>query len=359
MKHKLISAIVFILVLLAIPLTSRSQENSRLIVETLRSTVPTTVRSGEPFSQTYRIKFLDSPDGKEVIILENEMTADKIPVSSEFEVLGRTLEKRKDGDENVWDLTYTFRVISPKKGPKKIPKFVIRWAIKEPGKSNEEAKEQTHIETSEVLINYVPTTTADPYLDIRDKLDFGSYQGLVALLWWLPLLSPAVLLAMAYLFVRSLRRSRRKAITKPTSEIIMTDNDSAEEFEAKPLTLRQAYLSLLKTADSLVFAGAENGQSIVAAEKKLFDAGRVFILAIYPEINIGNTPREMKSDIVRTLKAGSRRDLLVALVSRLEVYYNDRESGKSSIGGDGELGAERNLVRRIARRLYWRRWRPL
>ena len=110
------------------PLSVRAQEVVPFLVETLRnSTVPTTVRTGEPFTVVYKISYVVSESwGKEVIIFEDKMRPSIFPSligneeTGNFEIIGWVMDKPvidsgDETDEYTRYLRVTLRIISPKK----------------------------------------------------------------------------------------------------------------------------------------------------------------------------------------------------------------------------------------------------
>jgi uncharacterized protein YnzC (UPF0291/DUF896 family) len=170
-----------------------AQEMSPIIVETGLPT-PSTVRSGEPFSITYRVKYTDI-----VIILEEQMKFNNLVlvsgaknnaslqnVSGDAEVLNLDISKvtrlgsEEDGFINIQDFTYTFRIINEIKGPKIIPSFNFIWVEKRAGMTKEEAKQKQELKefpTDEVGIMYVSTIVAPPSLNIRDQFYFKDFKS--------------------------------------------------------------------------------------------------------------------------------------------------------------------------------------
>ena len=181
MRYKLIGLAVVLL--LASP--ASAQKVSPVIVETPRTTIPTVVKTGESFKQVYVVKFFDSSgDFEEIKIQEDQLSSTML---GSFEVLNLSIvkeAKRADYLENVWYLEYTLRIINEKKSndlagekkePYKIPRITIPWTGKKIGERDSNLVANTDIKTQEVYINYVSTITEDPYLFIRDDVDFGSF----------------------------------------------------------------------------------------------------------------------------------------------------------------------------------------
>src|SRR3989344_1475378 len=155
MRYKLLVC-VFVL-LIATPVLA--QEFSPIIIETGKP-VPSVVRSGEPFKVTYRAKFLDT-----VLIYEEQMQPDSLALEK-IEVISLEIDKnplRRQEDEslgfvNVWDFTYTFRIIQPEKGEYKIIPFNFVWVSKKAGVTIEETKEKEKLNeflTEEGGVSYI------------------------------------------------------------------------------------------------------------------------------------------------------------------------------------------------------------
>src|SRR3989344_2981659 len=170
---------VFVL-LIATPVLA--QEFSPIIIETGKPT-PSIVKSGEPFKITYRAKFFDT-----VLIYEDQMQPESLALEK-IEAIALVIEpKERQYDDtlgfvNVWDFTYTFRIIQPEKGIYKIPSFNFIWVEKKAGVTVEETKDKEkpmEMPTEEVGIGYVSVVRpADkvvkpPPLDIRDEQKFAS-----------------------------------------------------------------------------------------------------------------------------------------------------------------------------------------
>lgn len=161
-------------ILVATPLSAG--EFSPIIISTGKPT-PSTVRSGEPFRVTYRTEFFDT-----VLILEDRMSPENIALEN-IEVIGleinKNLLKRPPDDKlgfiNVWEFTYTFRIINPEKKVYKVPPFNFLWVLKKAGTTVADAKEKEKIRehpTAEIAVNYVSSIVKPPPLDIRDDATF-------------------------------------------------------------------------------------------------------------------------------------------------------------------------------------------
>src|SRR3989344_3465673 len=174
MRYKLLVCVFFLLV--ATP--TLAQEFSPIVVETGKP-APSIVKSGEPFKVTYRAKFFDT-----VLIYEEQMQPDNLALET-IEIIGLEVNKnpfdRPENDTlgfiNVWDFTYTFRIIQPEKKVYKIPSFNFIWVEKKAGVTIDETKDKEkpkEMPTEEVGVGYVSTVVKPPSLDIRDEIDFSS-----------------------------------------------------------------------------------------------------------------------------------------------------------------------------------------
>src|SRR3989344_1897140 len=119
---------VFVL-LIATPVLA--QEFSPIVIKTGKPT-PSVVKSGEPFKIIYRAEFFDT-----VLISEDQMQPESLALEK-IEVIGLEIDKnpfdrpKNDtlGFVNVWDFTYTFRIIQPEKDLYKVPSFNFIWVEK-------------------------------------------------------------------------------------------------------------------------------------------------------------------------------------------------------------------------------------
>src|SRR3989344_8815842 len=102
--------ILFCALVVLISTPTWAQEFSPIVIETGKPT-PSVVRSGEPFKITYRAKFFDT-----VLIDEDQMQPESLALEK-IEAIALSIEpKERQYDDtlgfvNVWDFTYTFRII--------------------------------------------------------------------------------------------------------------------------------------------------------------------------------------------------------------------------------------------------------
>ena len=73
------------------------------------------MKTGDLIHQTYRVRFPDLvSEGKEIIILEDRMAPENLPVHP-FEGVSLNVQKRLVDDEHIWDFEYGLRLIAPDK----------------------------------------------------------------------------------------------------------------------------------------------------------------------------------------------------------------------------------------------------
>ena len=365
MRYKVICCIAILLV--AAPLLA--QEVTPFLVETLKSTSPTTIITGEPFKQTYRVRYLNLEEsGKEVIFWGEEAEPKSLPVAP-FEVL--KLEKKPDpkkpkpiyryktdGEryvvEYVWDLEYTLRIINPKKGPYKIPSFNFYWSLKEGGIDIQQVKKNP-FPTEEVYINYITTITQDPYLDIRDNIDFGTYSRRATVLWYISrVLTPIVFLAPFIWFIFSAKIKVGKAVVSPSRSdeqdyIAKTDNISFGK------AYRDFFFDIERLASNFdASISTRNDPSILLVqEKKIATLIRDVLRAKLEKVNPGDTPADIKAYIEGNIKDGIYKSSLMALAERLVDYDRDVQSGGQGViaSNGSSLFSDLEILKRSVRLL--------
>src|SRR3989344_5936093 len=154
------------------------QETSPIIIKTGQPT-PSVVRTGELFKVTYQAQFYD-----EFLVVEEQMQPENI-VAEPFEVVKLEVVLLPDhGDDSMGiihtkDFIYTFRIIKPEKGDKKIPPFNFIWVLKKAGTTEANAKDGNELKempTEEVGVRYVYSPIKPPSLNIRDEMDFPLFK---------------------------------------------------------------------------------------------------------------------------------------------------------------------------------------
>ena len=300
---------------------SAAAEDSPVQVETLELE-PTVVKTGDPITQTYRVRFPDLIDqGREIIILEDRMVPETLPVHP-FEGISLDVRKRQVDDEHVWDFTYVFRLIAPEKSTYVLPGFSFYYLVRDLGEDVEDA-EVRQIDGGSNLVRYVTTLTDTPLLDIRDTIDLGSFStratAFRVLAWTV---APLPLLIWLVLLVRRARKP------KAASEAKREEDEELERIEAQippPPSIWQARRTLRRHIRSLdVLAPSENGAELSDLKQNLVICGREYMRAELPDLHTGDTPKDI-SAYVAGLKEGSRKDALGRLAERLVDYQRSLE----------------------------------
>ncbi len=298
-----------------------SDEESPVQIETLE-VEPTVVKTGDLIIQTYRVRYPDLlNEGKEIIILEDRMVPETLPVHP-FEGVSLEIEKRQVDNEHIWDFVYEFRLIAPEKSMYVLPGFSFYYLVRDLGEDVEDA-EVRQVDGGGNLVRYVTTLTDTPVLDIRDTIELGSFSARAtffrALAWTV---APLPLLIW---FVMLIRQSRRP---KATSEVKQREAEELERLEAQIPVLpsiwqaRRNLLQELKALDSLV--SSERGELLRTTRRNLIIAGREYLQAELPDLNSGDTSKDM-DNYVENLQDGSRKDALRNLSSRLSAYQHSLE----------------------------------
>ena len=290
-------------------------------VETLELE-PTVVKTGDRITQTYRVRFSDLIDqGQEILILEDRMVPENLPVHP-FEGVSLAVEKRQLDNEHIWDFVYGFRLVAPEKTTYVLPGFSFYYLIRDLGEDVEEAEVQ-QVDGGAGLVRYVTTITDVPVLDIRDTIELGSFAGRAAtfrtLAWTV---APLPLLVWFVMLVRVARRP------KVVTEAQQREADELDRLEAQipiPPSVWQARRSLrreLRTLEGLM--PSDNGTALRDVERSLVITAREYLQAELPDLNTGDTPRDIAQHIVE-MKDSTRKEALRTLASRLVEYQSGLE----------------------------------
>jgi hypothetical protein len=300
------------------------QDDEKLIsVETLPPE-PTVIMSGDLVRMTYRVRFPELLDqGQEIIVLEDRMTPETLAVHP-FEAVSLEIEKRRVRDGHVWDLVYRLRLIHPSKSGYTIPGIAVYWLVRDLGEPIEDAEVQ-QVETDPAPVRYVTTITDLGPLDIRDTIDLGEY-GTLAAAWttiaWV--VSPLPLFLWMLYVGRLSRRPRRASVKDRTTEEL-------EQIEGQlsiPPPVRAARRQLRRRIRGLSeLPPGEEGPAVLALERDLVISMRDYLHAELPELNQGDTPRDIKRYVETRVPAGGRQEALLVLASRLLVHQRRLEQG--------------------------------
>lgn len=315
-----------------------AQEMSPIVIETGQPT-PSVVRSGEYFRVTYRAKFYD-----QVLIVEEQMQPENI-VAEPFEVVKLEILPLPDhGDDNtgvihIRDFVYTFRIIKPEKGDKKIPSFNFIWIVKKAGTTEDGAKEENELKeipTEEVGVRYAYSPVKPPPLNIRDEINFPSmkWAGAEFRQYGYAIIASSFLLSLVVmvLWVRSGHSKKEKASEKNSGEI--TAGVVAEVFPSVlPKKARKKFLRELKR----LLRSKDLDKPSQELEKRVYALLRELILVELSgtpvKASTSDSPRDLAKrllDLEAKLKKAmdSKYNVLSCLVGKLKNYYEDMESGQ-------------------------------
>ncbi len=292
-------------------------------VETLEIE-PTVVKTGDVITQVYRLRFPDLiAQGREIIILEDRMVPENLPIHP-FEAVSLDIRKRQLDDEHIWDFAYGMRLIAPEKAVYVVPSFGFYYLVRDLGEDIEDAEIQ-QIDGGQGLVRYVTTMNDLPILDIRDTIELGEFGGQAvffrALAW---AVAPLPLLLWLVFLVRLARKPRVVSLeaAREAEEL-----DRIESQIPVPPSIWEARRTLRGQLRSL--AGAANGGG-AAAVSELVISARDYLRAELPDINSGDTARDIKAH-VDGLKDGARKEALSTLASRLVIYQDGLERGDVAI----------------------------
>ena len=186
-------------------------------VETLELE-PTVVKTGDRITQRYRLRFPDLiPSGQEIIVLEDRMTPEALPVHP-FEATALVVEKDRIDDTHIWDFVYEFRLVDPNKMTYALPSFSFYYLVRDLGEDIEDAEVQ-QVDGGQGLVRYVTSITDEPLLDIRDTVELGTFSGLATFfrgLAWV--VAPLPLLVWLVMLVRFARKPKAVSIEKQQEE---------------------------------------------------------------------------------------------------------------------------------------------
>ncbi len=318
------------ILLLAVPVITLAQPpggvdapRSPVRVETL-ALEPTVVKTGDLITQPYRVRFPDLvSEGQEIIILEDRMSPEALPVHP-FEGVSLTVEKRRIGDEHIWDFIYGFRLVDPNKMTYLLPNFSFYYLVRDLGEDIEDAEVQ-QVDGGQGLVRYVTSITDEPLLDIRDTIELGSFAGRATLFQTLAWsVAPLPLLVWLVMLVRHARTPKVMSLEK------QQEADELARLEAQipvPPSIWEARRQVSKALKALedLPPGAD-GERAAAAGRSLVLAMRDYLRADLPELHPGDTARDVQR-YVDGLKDGSRKEALQVLTGRLVAYQRGLEQG--------------------------------
>ena len=334
MRQMLVSAVAVGVLVGGAPARAGAQGPgaSPVQVETLEIE-PTVVKTGDTITQVYRVRFPDLiAQGREILILEDRMVPENLPIHP-FEAVSLDIRKRQVESEHIWDFVYGMRLIAPEKAVYVVPSFGFYYLVRDLGEDIEDAEIQ-QIDGGQGLVRYVTTMNDLPILDIRDTIELGEFGGQAvffrALAW---AVAPLPLLVWLAFLVRLARKP------KTVSLEAAREAEELDRIEAQipiPPSIWQARRTLRSQLRALAGAGPGGSAAAISA---LIISARDYLRAELPDINSGDTARDIKTH-VDGLKDGARKEALSTLASRLVVYQDGLERGNVAIENPaGEVAA--------------------
>lgn len=293
-------------------------------VETLELE-PTVVKTGDRITQRYRLRFPDLiPSGREIIVLEDRMTPEALPVHP-FEAVSLAVEKDRIDDTHVWDFVYGFRLVDPNKMTYVLPSFSFYYLVRDLGEDIEDAEVQ-QVDGGQGLVRYVTSITDEPLLDIRDTIELGTFDGLAAFfrtLAWV--VAPLPLALWLVMLVRFARKPKAVSMEKQQEE------DELARIEAQipaPPSIWEARRVVARELGALRRLPRDAAADQLAdRQRSLVLALRDYLRADLPGLHPGDTALDIQRH-VDGLKDGYRKGALGVLAARLVAYQRGLETGK-------------------------------
>ena len=291
-------------------------------VETLELE-PTVVKTGDLITQRYRLRFPDLvADGQEIIILEDRVAPEALPVHP-FEGVSLTVEKDLVDGEYIWDFVYGFRLVDPNKMTYLLPNFSFYYLVRDLGEEIEDAEVQ-QVDGGQGLVRYVTSITDEPLLDIRDTIELGAFAGRATFfqtLGWA--VAPLPLLLWFVMLLRFARKPKAVSLEKQQEADELARLEAQVPVQPSIWEARRAVNRELKTLQDLP-PGADPEQ-LAGYERGMVLALRDYFLADIPELVPGDTSLEMQRHI-SGLKDSHRREVLGVLAERLVAYQRGLET---------------------------------
>lgn len=380
MKYKKLLAVGLVIL---IATWASTQEMSPIVVET-GDPVPSVVRTGELFTVTYRAKYTDA-----VLIVEEYMQLSSLALINSEEKIDQVIaglrqenpapgnaevvkldigQKYRIGSDdkgylNIQDFTYTFRIIGPGKGNKKIPTFDFIWVDKNAGTTEDGAKEKEELRkfpTDEVGISYVTSVVKPPVPDIKDEIDFPAYRWsgnyLRKTAYGATSLSFILVFATVYVFVKKI------GVQKIVDEKIAENVEPADVAETGViLPAKQARKRILREFRKLL-----SGWAVIDDEKKVCSLLRDFMISELQKSPVRTSSAESPNALYVRLvnlddggkhKFGKTYPIVLALALKMRDYYEDMESEKADHFAipSSEIQQLEELVRSLGyRKSFWK-----
>ena len=288
---------------------------------------PTVAKTGDVITQRYRLRFPDLiADGQEIIILEDRMTPEALPVHP-FEAVSLEVEKDRIEDEHVWDFVYGFRLVDPNKMTYVLPNFSFYYLVRDLGEDIEDAEVQ-QTDGGQGLVRYVTSITDEPLLDIRDTIELGTFEGLATFfrtLAWV--VAPLPLLLWFVMLVRVARKPKAVSLERQQEE------DELARIEAQipvPPSIWEARRTVNRELAALRRLPRDAGaDQLAAGQRTLVLALRDYLRADLPALHPGDTALDIQQH-VDGLKDSYRKAALGVVAARLLAYQRGLEAGTAA-----------------------------
>lgn len=341
MRYKILALAPILL--LATPPAVFGQEMSPIVIKTGKP-VPSVVRSGEPLKITYRAEYIDLVLIEEDQILQPGNTAGQFEAIKLEVVTLPHIDDEKLGIIHIQEFTYTFRIIKPEKGLKKVPSFDFVWVEKKAGTTKDNAKQTAELQkipTDEVSIGYISSSSGikPPPIDIRDEMIFSSPSRTGTQLRWFGygLIGLLSLLALGVVvFWTGVGQSKPQQASGKTAG----ENPEAQMVvevvpNLSPKKARKKFLQALRLMQANTQLAHEEG---IGLETEVYNLLREYVLAEFSESPVkasaSDTPNELYTRLVnlgekQRKEAGSKYSAALRLSKKMENYYADMESRSS------------------------------
>ena len=293
-------------------------------VETLELE-PTVVKTGDLITQRYRVTFPDLiSEGQEIIILEDRMTPEALPVHP-FEGVSLRVDKTQVGDEYIWDFVYGFRLVDPNKMTYLLPNFSFYYLVRDLGEDLEDAEVQ-QVDGGQGLVRYVSSITDEPVLDIRDTIELGTFAGRATffrtLAWTV---APLPLLVWFVMLVKHARRPKAVSLEKQQEEDELARLEAQIPVAPSIWEARRQVSKELRSLEDL--PAGEGGERVAAVERDMVLVLRDYLQADLPDLVPGDTALDMQRHVAG-LDDGPRKEALGVLAGRLVSYQHGLEQGE-------------------------------
>ncbi|MBP99175.1 MAG: hypothetical protein CL477_00665 [Acidobacteria bacterium] len=302
-------------------------------VETLELQ-PTVLKTGDLLIQPYRVRFPDLiSEGQEIIILEDRMAPETLPVHP-FEGVSLTIERSRVEDEHIWTFTYGFRLVDPSKMTYLLPNFSFYYLVRDLGEDIEDAEVQ-QVDGGQGLVRYVSTITDEPVLAIRDTIELGAFSGRATffrtLAWTV---APLPLFVWLVMLVRSARKPKAISLEKAQ------EAEELARLEAQipvPPSIWDARRALNRQLSALQdVSPSADAPILTEVERGLVLSLRDYLHAELPDLHPGDTVLDMQRH-AEALADGPRKEALRTLTGRLVAYqYGLEHDEPAPIESPGE-----------------------